>query len=155
MSLPRCHALLKFMGMGLMILGGTLPLAFAQNPGRELPVVSAASVPLYPSTALLAHILGSVSIRVRTDGEKISSLNDESGPPMLVQAARENLRTWQFEKHDPTTFLVTFEYRIEEPGVCSVENSNVVLHMPLHVEISAKGVHTCDPASVVPHTKSE
>jgi|SRR5208282_4494393 len=148
--------LLSFVGAGLMVmLGGAFFSADSQKVEQESPVVAAASVPLYPRTALLAHIQGVVKIRVATDGRKTSTLKVESGPPMLVQAAEENIRTWQFEEHKPTKFLVTFEYRIEEPAGCNFDNATVVLHMPLEVQISAKGVHTCDPASDIPHTKSE
>ena len=156
MTLARWCALPKCVGVGLMlILGGVLSPAFGQKADRDSPVVAAASVPLYPRTALLAHIQGTVKIRVTTDGKKISSLDAESGPPMLAQAAEENIRTWQFEEHKPTRFLAIFEYRIEEPGVCAIENSTVVLHMPLDIQISAKGVNICDPASEVPHGRGE
>jgi outer membrane biosynthesis protein TonB len=138
----------------LIFLAASAFSTFGQMVDQKSPVVAAASVPLYPHTALLAHIQGIAKIRVATDGKKISSLEVESGPHMLGQAAEENIRTWQFEEHKPTTFIVTFEYRIEEPAGCSIDNGTVVLHLPLDVQISAKGVHTCDPASEAPHSKS-
>jgi hypothetical protein len=150
MSSATSYLLIKYVGIRLalmLIFSVVLPLASAQGPGGGLPVLSAASMPLYPRTALLAHVQGSVKIRVQTDGENISSVDEQSGPPMLVKAAKDNLRTWRFEKHDPATFLVTFDYKIEEPGGCSVENSAVIMTTPLHVEITAKAVHPCDPAA--------
>lgn len=144
------------LGVGLTtILGGTLPPALGQEANQELPVVASASVPFYPRTPLLAHIQGIVKIRVTTDGKKISSLEVESGPPMLAKAAEENIRSWQFEEHKPMKFLVTFEYAIEEPVGCTTNNETVVLHMPLDVHVSAKGVHACDPATEVPHANSK
>ena len=104
-------------------------------------------MPLYPRTALLARIQGVVKIRVTTDGKKVSSLEAESGPPMLVNAAKENiLRLGICEEHKPVTFVTTFEYFIEEPAQCGFNNGTAVLHMPLEVRVSANGVQTCDPA---------
>jgi hypothetical protein len=120
--------------------------AFGQQAQPTLPVVVSASAPIYPRVAHLMHIQGEVRIRVTTDGSKIVSFADESGPAMLVQAVKDNLRTWMFNKHDPTSFVVTFRYHIEDESSCSIENSSVVLHLPSLIEISAKGIQTCDPA---------
>lgn len=155
MTFPRCHALLESGVVGIIIIvAGVLPLAAAQGAGRELPVVTFAATPLYPRTALLGSILGAVRIRVTTDGRKVSSLNVESGPPMLARAAEENIQTWQFERHEPTTFVVTFQYRIKDPPACQVGNSTVLMHMPLSVEISARGVYTCDPRAQLPSKRT-
>lgn len=149
----RC-GLLEFVGAGVMMIFGCLTsAAFAQNTGQPLPVVTSASVPLYPRTALLTHIQGTVKIRVTTDGKRASSLEAESGPPMLAQAAEDNIRTWRFKEHKPLTFSVTFRYVIEEPPGCSVGNATAILHMPTDVEVRANPIHTCDPASTVPRGK--
>jgi len=134
----------------LAIWAGLSPYALALDLPQRLPVVTAASVPLYPRTALLAHIQGSVKIPVTTDGQKIISFDAPDGPPMLVQAAEEAIRTWRFEVHKPTTFLIHFEYQIDEPGSCSVENSTVTLRLPEDVQIKGRRVHTCDPRSDTP-----
>jgi hypothetical protein len=154
MTAARGCGLVEFISVGMMVIFGcvTSP-TFAQNTGQPLPVVTSASVPLYPRTALLAHIQGTVKIRVTTDGKRASSLDAESGPPMLAQAAEDNIRTWQFEEHKPLTFLATFHYVIEQPPGCSVGNTTAILHMPTDVEVRANGLHTCDPASTAP--KSE
>lgn len=154
MTAARCCGLLEFIGVGMMmIFGGVSSPVFAQNAEPQLPVVTSASVPLYPRTALLAHIQGTVKIRATTDGNTVSALDAESGPPMLVQAAEDNIRTWQFEEHKPVTFVVTFHYTIEEPPQCGPDNATVILHMPSDVQVNAKGVHTCDPASATQNGK--
>jgi imidazolonepropionase-like amidohydrolase len=118
----------------------------------ELPVVVSAAMPLYPHVANAMHIIGMVHIRVSTDGSKIVVFADESGPPMLVQATKENLRTWVFDKHKPTTFTVTFDYRIEGDPICAVVmNSSVVLHLPWEVQITAKSLVECDPTEPIRH----
>jgi hypothetical protein len=123
----------------------------AQSSDRELPIVISASVPFYPREANLAHIFGDVRIRVETDGLKVTSFKDESGPPMLVQAAKENIRSWIFGKHKPTTFVVTFRYRFDDDFTCTVGNSSAILHLPTEVQVDAKGVHSCDPTSEIRH----
>ena len=138
--------------VGLMVLGGMLSPAFAQEAKHELPLVTAGAVPLYPRTALLVRIQGVVKIRVTTDGKKVASVEAESGPPMLVKAAKENILTWEFAEHKSTSFVKTFEYRIEEPAHCDFSNGAAVLHMPLEIRVSANGVQTCDPATEIkPH----
>jgi hypothetical protein len=144
----------KYVSLQRFLIAGSLLIVaiagmptFGDQQVEELPIVSAASMPLYPRTAHLAHIQGQVRIRVTTDGNKVVSFDDESGPPMLVKAAEENLWTWRFEKHKSTTFFVTFDYRIEGESACTIGNASVVLHLPSEIQISVKGVYTCDPRS--------
>jgi hypothetical protein len=138
----------KHIGIGLVIIVGTFSLLQAQKTD-ELPVVSVGTMPLYPRIALLAHIQGIVKVKVTTDGEKVSSLVAESGPPMLAEAAKKDIRTWEFEKHKPTSFLATFTYRIVEPARCGLSNGTAILHVPLAVEVDANGIQTCDPAVLI------
>jgi hypothetical protein len=120
--------------------------AFAQNSERKLPLLTAGQLPVYPLIALHARIEGVVKISVTTDGRSVSSLDVESGPPMLVRSTKENILTWKFVDHKPTTFLATFEYVIEEPAQCEFSNGVSVLNLPRKARISAKGLKTCDPA---------
>jgi hypothetical protein len=68
---------------------------------------------------------------------------------MLVKFAKEDIFTWEFTAHKPTTFETTFEYVIEEPAQCYYTNSNAILELPLKAHISAKGLKTCDPAAEI------
>jgi hypothetical protein len=133
-------------GVGLLMLGGMLSLVLAQKAQQNLPLLTAGAMPLYPLVALHARIEGIVKIRVSTDGKKVSSLEVVSGPPMLSEAARNNILTWEFAEHRPTTFVTTFEYIIEDPPQCEFSNGTSVLNLPLQAHISAKGLETCDPA---------
>jgi len=135
----------------ILALGLGAIVAIAQ-PRKLLPTVSSASVPFYPRTPRLAHIEGVVRLRISTDGMRVSSLEIESGQPMLAQAAAENVKTWQFEQHTPTTFEATFRYRLL-PSRCDSEcncddgdGGTVQLRLPADVEVSAKEVLICDPA---------
>lgn len=135
----------------LIILGLGATISTAQQK-KALPNIASASVPLYPHIPQMAHIEGVVRLRISTDGSRASSIEVESGQPMLAQAAKENVKTWQFEPHNPTSFETTFHYRLL-PSKCdpecscdSVEKATVLLRLPTDVEVSAKVLQTCDPA---------
>jgi hypothetical protein len=132
--------------LGLMILLG-ISCVDAQQTDRNLPLVLTGEMPLYPVIARAARVQGIVKIKVSTDGEKVVSLDVKSGPPMLVRFAENNLKTWKFAEHKPTTFVTTFEYVIEETSYCGYQNGNVNLYLPSEVRITASGVKTCDPAT--------
>ena len=134
----------------LMIFCGMLPLtAQTQAPEQEAPLVVAGKMPFYPLVALHARIEGVVKIKVTTDGRKVTSLKVEGGPPMLVAAAKDSVLSWEFLKHDPTTFLTIFTYVIEGPDQCMFSNGTSVLNLPLDIRISTKGLKTCDPEAAV------
>jgi hypothetical protein len=93
-----------------------------------------------------------VTIAVTTDGETVTALSRQSGPPMLVKFTEENIRSWRLSKHQPTTFVSTFHYVIEGPDQCSYTNDASMLRLPLEARIVAKGVMTCDAdGDVRPH----
>jgi len=132
--------------------------AAQNNPGgvkAPLPKIASASVPFYPPLARQTRIDGTVTLRVSTDGQHVSALEAESGHPLLVNAAKENVKTWQFESHTPTSFEVEFHYRLlpikcdAECACDSEERESVLLQLPANVEISAKGYMTCDPAQEI------
>jgi hypothetical protein len=145
---PKRHLTRVPSAVVLMLLCGMLPLSgLAQKADQALPLVTAGKLPLYPIMARAARVQGVVKIKVTTDGEKVTSVDAESGPPMLVKFAKENILTWEFSQHKPTTFVTTFEYVIEEPAQCDYSNDALTLKLPLEVRISAKGLKTCDPAA--------
>ena len=129
-----------------------LTLALAQNtsvaqqPKQPIPVVTSASVPVYPQVPLLAQITGAVRLRLSTDGSHVTLMDIESGPAILANAAEENVRTWQFEPHKATTFEATFTYTLlpatcDAAGHCNArENDEVLLHLPTDVQIRTRAV---------------
>ena len=120
-----------------------------------LPKIVSASVPFFPPLARQTRIDGTVMLRVSTDGQHVSAAEAESGHRLLVNAAKENVKTWQFESHTPTSFEVEFHYRLlpikcDAQCACdSEEKESVLLLLPANVEISAKGYMTCDPAEEI------
>jgi hypothetical protein len=131
----------------VIVLGSTI--ATGQEPKHTLPTVSVASVPFYPAPARVARIQGTVKLRVSTNGERVSDVTVEGGPSMLVPAAEQNVRTWRFREHESTTFEVTFQYKMLPGDQCDADNGEVTLRLPTEVEVSAKGIETCDPVSNV------
>ena len=119
----------------------------ADQPKQDLPVVLDAAVPFYPRDAQLAHIEGVVRLRISTDGEAVSGVELLEGQVTLARAAKENVKTWRLKWHARTTFDATFRYTLLPDLVCEAGNSTVLLRLPLEVEVSAKGVKTCDPAT--------
>src|SRR6266481_4762809 len=73
----------------LFILAMGAIMAIGQQ--KPLPSVISASVPFYPRITQQAHIGGVVRLRISTDGNRVASVEVESGQPMLAQAAQENV----------------------------------------------------------------
>jgi Gram-negative bacterial TonB protein C-terminal len=132
--------------LGVLVLGVGANMSTAQQSKEPLPMVVVAGVPFYPPTARIAHIEGTVRLRITTDGKKASVITVESGPPMLVSAAEENVRTWQFRGHEAVTFETTFNYKMLPESECDLDSGVVMLRLPTQVEVSAKAWKTCDPA---------
>lgn len=130
----------------LLTLGLGANMSIAQEAKQPSLRVASIGVPLYPRASRVAHIEGVVRLRVTTNGKRVSATQVESGQPMLAQAAQENVKTWEFEEHSPTTFEATFRYKILPQSECDMDNGTVLLRLPTEVEVSAKGVQTCDPA---------
>jgi TonB family protein len=136
----------------LFTLGLVASLASAQQSNEPLPTVTAASVPFYPAIARMARIQGVVRLRVSTDGKRVSSVEVVSGPPLLARLANDNVKTWLFKPHTPTTFEVTFRYKLMLPSNCDSncnceypEKESVLLELPTDVYLTGKTIVTCDP----------
>ena len=118
----------------------------------DLPEVLSASVPFYPRIPQHGYIDGTVRLRVITDGAGVASVQVESGPPMLAQAAQENVKTWRFAAHSRTSFEVTFRYQLLRT-ICdasckkcvSAERPSIVLRLPREVEVNAEEAVVCSP----------
>ena len=83
-----------------------------------------------------------VTLRVTTDGKRVVSFAAESGPPYLVLETKENVKTWEFQPHTPTSFEVKFEYTLSAPSSpCDSDSAEerakefIVLRLPAYVEL--------------------
>jgi Gram-negative bacterial TonB protein C-terminal len=143
----------------VMAASGSLLSTAAQQAEAPLPKVLNASIPVYPPSAPFARIQGVVTLRVSTDGTRVVRFDAESGPYVLVQAAKDNIKTWEFQPHKPTTFEVKFQYRLIgyhcEAG-CNChgdQKESVLLQLPTNVELSAVLPMFCDPAVTLEENK--
>ena len=116
-------------------------------------------MPVYPPLAPAARIQGVVVLRISTDGKHVVTFDAESGPAHLVQTAKDNVKTWEFEQHNPTSFEIQFRYRLigyhcETGCKCySDEKESVLLQLPTSVELSATLPMICDPAVTIEKKK--
>jgi hypothetical protein len=120
--------------------------AFGQNAagGRSTqathyPKLIHAELPLYPPIAQAAHIAGTVEIQVTVEKGAVVDAQVKSGnSPYLSNPSLANVKTWQFQPGDRTTFLVKYVYRIEGEQTSVPENPKVELELPHLVTITAR-----------------
>src|SRR5689334_22361180 len=82
-------------------------------------LVQHADVPLYPAIAKTAHMSGTVILRVTVKAGAVVAVEDKSSgaPVMLVKAATENVKTWQFLPDSQSTLSqgmleITYVYEL-------------------------------------------
>jgi hypothetical protein len=76
-----------------------------------------------------------VHVKVTTDGHRAVATHAEDGPKLLAAAAEENARTWQFAVHEPTTFTVTYHYKLVPGMKGNPDNPEIVLRLPTEVQV--------------------
>jgi hypothetical protein len=136
--------------LSLLAILSITAICFARQPDGTLPTVISAKVPTYPDVARKLGIEGLVHLRVSTDGSQVTEIKVKDGPAMLAAAAEENLRTWQFQEHQPTSFDTVFKYELlPYENDCSAEilpdDGKTVLRLPKEVELTARGLRSCVP----------
>ena len=99
---------LKILGLTICVL--SVSSMVAQKDAPALPDVTAFECPVYPPLAQRARVQGAIKMQVTTDGHQATDIKLKSGSPMLAQSAANNIRTWKFVDHPPTTFDVIFLY---------------------------------------------
>jgi hypothetical protein len=124
------------------LLGGSL-LGAAQ-PKLALPMVSFAEVPLYPPIARVGNVSGVVHVVVATDGHRVVEAHAQDGPKLLSDAAEKNAKSWQFATEQPTTFTVTYLYKLVDDLKPQHNNLRVILDLPSDVEVDALRWRTKD-----------
>ena len=108
----------------------------AQPSKLALPHVSFAGVPLYPPLARISNVEGVVHVEVTTDGHKVTiATAEKDSHSLLARAAEANALTWQFAVHEPTTFIVTYRYKLVDDIDPVQNNPRVILRLPTDVEV--------------------
>lgn len=112
--------------------------ARARQVKQALPIVTSMAPPTYPVVAREARIEGTARLKITTDGHRVTDTHVQGNPPLLLAAlAEKNVRTWQFEPGDPTTFEVTYAYKLVKRSIRDADGTSVTLELPTDVEISA------------------
>jgi hypothetical protein len=148
-----------------VVIGFFLLAAFAfdqsatEAPSAEAthyPNVIHGELPLYPPIARAAHITGTVEIQlvvekgavidaqvqsVGFDPSNRTVLSDEGKKKLglyLSNPSLANVKTWQFESENRTTFLVTYVYKIEREETQLAESPKIELDMPRLVKVTTR-----------------
>jgi hypothetical protein len=125
-----------------VLLGGS-QVGVAQQE-LALPMVSFAEVPLYPPLARAAKISGVLHVVVTTDGHRVVTAHAQEGHKFLRDAAEKNAMSWQFSTHEPTTFTVTYVYKLVDDLEPQPDNPRVIIRFPTDVEVDASPGGTRD-----------
>jgi len=96
-------------------------------------MMAGAEVPLYPPVARVTKAEGVIHVHVSTDGHKVISARADEDLKPLSNAAEENARSWTFATHTPTSFTITYRYRLA--AECDPNNPTVILKFPTEVEV--------------------
>jgi hypothetical protein len=118
-----------------------------------------AELPLYPPLARSAHISGKVEIEVTVEKGSVVDTQVKSAEIQIADpqnrtvydskakaaAARylsdpslANIKSWQFDPGERSTFLVTYAYEIEGEETPLPENPKVELDLPRLVKVTAR-----------------
>ena len=130
--------------------------ALADVMAREYRAIVDAGLVLQldcPDLALSRHmVFAHLSLE---EFRKVIATHVEDGHKLLAAAAEENARTWEFATHDPTTFTVTYHYKLDAKLKGNANNPTVVLRLPTEVEISTLPMPPLDAAgtSATPTTR--
>lgn len=83
---------------------------------------------------------GMVVLQVTTDGHQVVDVKLTSGHPVLAPDAINNVRTWKFADHTPTTFAVTYYY-IHQDNFKRDKTSNCSAKMELPTKVHVVTAH--------------
>jgi len=113
-------------------------------------VVKSGDMPFYPQLTRAARIQGDVHLRVTTDGSTVASVRVERCQPLLATAAQDNVTTWKFEQHEPTSFSTVFAYHLFAEPNCDPKrsgNGDIYLQLPTQVDVTTNAGGACyDPS---------
>lgn len=114
----------------------TVCMSAHSRPGQTVtatpPVVVSAALPVAPPIARAPRVPAEVRLRVSTDGRRVVTVTVIK-QSAIEQAAVENVKTWQFAPHSPTSFEVT--YRMGGYYVPCNDNNSYDLTFPTTISV--------------------
>jgi outer membrane biosynthesis protein TonB len=92
------------------------PTAASQDEDQDHPDLRLmhAEVPFYPPLARVARVWGTVELTVKVRHGAVTAVEVKTGPPMLAQAATENVKSWKFPEWVNATFQTKFIYELRD-----------------------------------------
>lgn len=148
----------------------------AKHPDTtHYPIVTHAEVPSYPPAAWSAHLGGTVEIEVTVEKGAVVDVKVKRGtvetqvaaerPPIGESQAKllpylsipsvANVKTWQFQPEDLTTFIVTYVYKIEGEQTPHPENPKIELDLPRTVRVTVRPFKpSCSDCVTQNHTRT-
>jgi hypothetical protein len=136
--------------LSLIIVASLVPFTTsAQESKVAVPKVETVGVPFYPPLARAAHVEGIVHVKITTDGRRVTATHVADGPKLLTSATEENAKTWQFAAHEPTTFTLTYHYKLIAKLKGDPINPVVTFRLPSEVEVSTTPLVISDPGAQV------
>ncbi len=118
-------------------------LASAQETDAHLisgseSTVMHADIPKYPAVARTARVVGDVRLHVTVNrGTVVGVKATSEANSMLVSAATENVKTWQFQPTVSGSFDTTYSYDLKGEEVFIETNPRLELQLPLWIRITA------------------
>jgi hypothetical protein len=104
-------------------------------------IVVHAEVPLYPALAVAARLSGVVQVHITIKRGSVRSVTTaSSAPPILVNAAEHNVRTWQFAPDVNSNAEVMYIYELAKEEGIVPENPRITMDLPSLVKVTARPV---------------
>jgi TonB family protein len=118
---------------GLVVALLLLAVSPANEPRRAIHVESL----IYPLAARQARITGDVVLiaQIGPDGD-VSIPIRQSGHPLLLQAAEDNLKTWKFQAGESQEMKITYHFKLKEHSSGSAQ-TECAFDLPDSVTISS------------------
>ena len=118
---------------GLLIVLFLMTVSPTSEPRRPIHVESL----IYPPVARQARITGDVVLiaQIGPDGS-VSIPIRQSGHPLLLQAAEDNLKTWKFQTGESQEMEITYHFKLKEQSSRSAQ-TECAFDLPDSVTISS------------------
>ena len=126
------------------LMAGLLLGSILNSVGQSMSTLDAivvhADIPQYPAIAITARLQGEVRIHaVVEDGKVIKAESDSSSDlKLLVNAAVENVKTWEFAKGVRGELNPIYKFELRKDEGDAPENPHVEMELPKFVKLTVR-----------------